>query len=71
MKLLDKYLSLLPTGSPMFYLRALNEFPSEPNKSCFVNQRVGERVGGCGVKWKLMMSVQLIVVLSTAQYIDV
>ena len=34
------YLSLLPPNSPVFYLRALNEFPSDPNKPSFVNQRV-------------------------------
>ena len=61
-KLLDTYLSLLPPGSPVFYLRALNEFSSEPNKSCFVNQRVGvnwlrnilpelSQKSGCGVRY--------------------
>ena len=34
-------LILLPPSSPVFYLKALNEFTSEPNKSCIVNQRVG------------------------------
>ena len=61
-KLLDTYLSLLPPSSPVFYLRALNEFPSESNKSCFVNQRVGvnwlrnilpelSQKSGCGVRY--------------------
>ena len=61
-KLLDTYMALLPPGSPVFYLRALNEFPSEPNKSCFVNQRVGvnwlrnilpdlSQKSGCGVRY--------------------
>ena len=41
LKLLDTYIARLPPNSPVFYLRALNEFPSDPSKSCFVNQRVG------------------------------
>ncbi len=40
-KLLDKYLSLLPAGASHFYMRALDKFPSNPEKPCFVNQRVG------------------------------
>ena len=40
-KLLDTYMALLPPSSPYFYPRALNEFPRDPSKSCFVNQRVG------------------------------
>lgn len=58
-KLLDTYLALLPPGSSVFYLRALNEFPTDPSKSCFVNQRVGVNVlrnilslmSGCGVRY--------------------
>ena len=37
-QLLDTYMALLPPGSPVFYLRAPNGFPSELNKSCFVSQ---------------------------------
>ena len=40
-KLLDTYLSLLPPNSPHFYIRALEEFPSNPKKCCMTNQRVG------------------------------
>ena len=40
-KLLDRYLSLLPPDSPSFYMRALNEFPIDPSKSAFTKQRVG------------------------------
>ena len=38
MKLLDTY---LPPNSPHFYMRALERFPSDPNKLCVTNQRVG------------------------------
>ena len=40
-KLLDTYLPLLPHNSPHFYMRALEKFPSDPNKCCLTNQRVG------------------------------
>ena len=40
-KLLDTYLPLLPPNSPHFYMRALERFPSDPNKFCMANQRVG------------------------------
>ena len=61
-KLLDTYMALLPPGSPVFYPRTLNEFPSDPNKYCFVNQRVGvnwlrnilpelSQKSGCGVRY--------------------
>ena len=40
-KLLDTYLPRLPPSSPHFYMRALEKFPSDPNKCCMTNQRVG------------------------------
>ena len=60
MKLLDIYMARLPPNSPVFYLRALSEFPSDPSKSFFANQRVGvnwlrntlpelSQKSGCGI----------------------
>ena len=43
-KLLDNYLRLLPPNSVSFYLCALDEFPTDPKKYCFVSQRVGVNV---------------------------
>lgn len=43
-KLLDNYLHLLPPNPASFYLRALDEFPMDPKKYCFVSQRVGVNV---------------------------
>ena len=40
-KLLDTYLSLLPSGAPYLYMRVLDKFPTEPNTSVVTNQRVG------------------------------
>ena len=40
-KLLDTYLSYLPPSATHFYMRALEKFPSDPNKPCMTNQRVG------------------------------
>lgn len=41
MRLLDTYLSLLPPNAPYFYMRVLDKFPTEPNKSVVSKQRVG------------------------------
>ena len=57
-KFQDTYMA---PGSPVLYLRALNEFPRDPNKCCYVNQRVGfnwlrnilpqlSQKSGCGVQ---------------------
>ena len=40
-KLLDKYLSLLPPTAPHFYMKAEEKFPTDPTVRCFINQRVG------------------------------
>ena len=40
-RLLDTYLSLLPPNAPYFYMRVLDKFPNEPNKSAVSKQRVG------------------------------
>ena len=40
-KLLDTYLSLLPCDAPYFYMRVLDEFPTDPNKKAATRQRVG------------------------------
>ena len=40
-KLLDKYLSLLPPTAPHFYMKAKEKFPTDPTVRCFINQRVG------------------------------
>ena len=59
-KLLDKYLALLPGHAMVFYVHPLNEFPRDPTKSCFINARVGvntlksiipgiARNSGCGI----------------------
>ena len=41
MKLLDTYPPLLSPTFPHFYMRVLETFPSDPNKFCVTNQRVG------------------------------
>lgn len=43
-KLLDKYLSLLPSDAPYFYMRAKDKAPPNPSVSSFANQRVGINV---------------------------
>ena len=43
-KLLDKYLSLLPADATHFYMRAKDKTPSNPSVSSFTNQRVGINV---------------------------
>ena len=40
-KILDKYLSLLPTDAPYFYMRAYEEFRDEQASPVFTRQRVG------------------------------
>ena len=40
-KMLDKYLSLLPTDAPYFYMRAYEEFRDEQAGPVFTRQRVG------------------------------
>lgn len=40
-KMLDKYLSLLPTNAPYFYMRANEEFREEQAGPVFTKQRVG------------------------------
>ena len=40
-RLLDTYLSFLPPNAPYFYMRVLDKFPTEPNKSAVSKQRVG------------------------------
>ena len=40
-KLLDKYLSILPSDALYFYMRAKDKASSNPSVSSFVNQRVG------------------------------
>ena len=43
-KLLDKYLSLLPSDASYFYMRAKDKAPPNPSVSSFANQRVGINV---------------------------
>ena len=43
-KLLDKYLSMLPSDASYFYMRAKDKAPPNPSMSSFMNQRVGINV---------------------------
>ena len=43
-KLLDKYLSMLPSDASYFYMRAKDKAPPNPSVSSFMNQRVGINV---------------------------
>ena len=40
-KLLDRYLSLLPVGSDYFYLRPCKDFPTDASRPAYSRQRVG------------------------------
>ena len=61
-KMLDMYLSYLPSNAKIFDLRPLAKFPETSEKSCFSKQRVGENTlakiipnisknSGCGVHY--------------------
>ena len=43
-KLLDKYLSMLPSDASYFYMQAKDKAPPNPSVSSFMNQRVGVNV---------------------------
>ena len=61
-KLLDKYLTKLPSNSAYFYMRPLETVPDDESKCWYVNQRVGQNKlkemlpqlsiqSGCGVRY--------------------